>query len=132
MLLSIVFDTLECTAYLVHQSLEHFASGLLVEPVPSCNDVHLRYESQYRVDIEIVECGESVNLLPHEVVNASFTCENVILAQYGLKVGSLFEFLLVQRNCDDILFSRSPECLVEIFYLGIAYVEVKSEELPYE
>ena len=64
LLLSVILDTLECASYFIHKLLEHLASGLLIEPEPSCDDVHLRDEAEDGVNVEIVECGQRIYLFP--------------------------------------------------------------------
>ena len=82
----VVFNALECTADFVDKLLEHFPSCLLVKNEPPADDHHLYNDSHDAVEVEIVKEGQLVDLVPIEVVNASFSGENVVLLQNCLKL----------------------------------------------
>ena len=89
--LSIILDTFECAANFVNKTLEHFASGLLIKLVPSCDYIHLGNETKDCVNLKLVECGQITDLVPHQVVNSSLSCQDVSCIENAFKVSCLFE-----------------------------------------
>ena len=67
----LVFHAFECASDLVYEADEHLAAGLLVEGEPSSDDVQPRDEAEDGLKVEVVECGDLKDLVPHQGVQTT-------------------------------------------------------------